>query len=189
MKLLEKYKSIVEKFTPKNSIIKIIRVLNSLIKDKIIEDYSIGGATALMHYSIPMLTEDVDVFISLKNQELLINFEPLYKYLKNKYNAKIDKEYIIINEIPIQFLLPQKDSLTDEAFNNSNIIDIERNEVKIFQFEYLIAIMIQLNKPKYRARLFQVIQENKYDKIKLNKILSKYNLLDKWKQINLGLVA
>lgn len=170
------------KFNESFSFSKIIFILEDMIKNNVIEDYALGGATALLNYSTPHLTEDIDIFIDVKQSGLLVNLSKIYSFLVDKYDAKIKSEYLIIQGNPIQFLLPG-DSLTQEAFENYSVVSIQGRKLHIFSLEYLIAIMLNLNKAKYRERLRIVKEENKFDEKVLFKILQKYKLIDKWNLI------
>ena len=167
------------KFTENFQMKKVIKVLDDLKNKKIVEDYVIGGATALLYYSTPALTEDIDVFITLKQSSILINISPIYNYLIKKYKAYTKNEYIFVDNNPIQFLVPG-DKLTEEAFNNSKEVTVQGKQFKIFSLEYLIAIMLQLGKSKYRERLRLVKEEKKYNSTVLDRILNKYKLVEKW---------
>ena len=47
-------------------IAKTISVINQMMADSIIENYALGGATAVIFYTEPIATEDVDIFVHLK---------------------------------------------------------------------------------------------------------------------------
>jgi len=172
------------KFSENFNLPEIIDILNDVEKNGIVEDYVIGGATALLYYSTPHLTEDIDVFIKKKQKGLLFSLTDLYDFLKKKYRAKEEREYLIIKGNPIQFLIPG-DKITQEAFDNANRVTVKGKAFKIFSLEFIIAIMLFLGKSKYKERLRIVKEENKYNNNKLIKILSKYNLLDKWNKIEI----
>ena len=170
------------KFSESFQMPEVIDMLNEVEKNDIIEDYVIGGATALLYYSTPHLTDDIDVFIKKQQKGLLFSLTDLYDFPKKKYRAKVEGEFLIIKGNPIQFLVPG-DAITQDAFDHSNKVEIKGKKFKIFSLEYLIAIMLFLGKSKYRERLRIVKNENQYDKTKLLKILNKYNLEDKWNKI------
>ena len=148
-----------------------------MIKDNIIEGYCLGGATALSYYSTPVMTEDIDIFITLKSSSLIVDLTPVSEYIKKKEkDVKVEGQYIIISGLVVQFILPY-DKLSQEGYDSR----IKTSEgFYIYELEYLMAMMIELSKPKYRYRLSML---DDYDTNKLNKILKKHNLLDKWKKI------
>jgi len=172
------------KFSETFQMPEIIDMLNDLEKNNIIEDYVIGEATALLYYSTPHLTDDIDVFIKKKQKGILFSFTDLYEFLKNKYKAKEEGEFLIIKGNPIQFLV-SGDKLTQEAFNHPNNVQIRGKKFKIFSLEYLIAIMLFLGKSKYRERLRIIKDENRYNVNILNNILHNYSLLEKWIKIEI----
>ena len=53
---------------------KTLQVINQLEKEKIIDGYAMGEATALLFYTEPALTFDIDVFVFLpKTKNVLGN--------------------------------------------------------------------------------------------------------------------
>jgi hypothetical protein len=170
------------KFSETFQMPEIIDILNDLENNDIVEDYVIGGATALLYYSTPHLTDDIDVFIKKKQKGLLFSLSDLYEFLKRKYKAVEEGEFLIIKGNPLQFLVPG-DKITQEAFDNPNIVNVKGKKFKIFSLEYIIGIMLYLGKSKYKERLRIVKEENQYNDKELNTILKKYNLLDKWGRV------
>jgi acyl-CoA hydrolase len=61
--------------------------------------------------------------------------------------------------------------------------------VKVFALEYLMAIMIQLNKPKYRERLRVLLEEKLFDEQKLSGILHAHGLFQRWEGLRNQLKA
>lgn len=161
----------------------VIRTLDELVHKKIIKDYVIGGATALMYFSPPTLTEDIDVFVYLENQSgSLIDLGPLYTYLVEKKAATAHGQYLIVDGFPVQFLVPY-DELSKEAFNNAVHATIKNLRFKVFDLEYLMAIMIQLAKDKYRERLHLLYRKGLYDEAKLDVLLERFGLKDRWSRM------
>jgi hypothetical protein len=167
------------KFNESFNFEKIVDIIEDLKEQNLIIDFCLGGATALLYYSTPHLTEDIDIFINLKRKGILFSLTEIYEYLKITYNAKEKGEFILINDNPIQFLLPG-DKLTHESFDEAKFISINGKKFKIFSLEFLIAIMLNLNKSKYKERLRIVKEENQFNSSILTNILKKYKLIDRW---------
>ena len=162
----------------------IIDILDELKNANLITDYALGGSVALLYYTKPeFITDDVDIFISFESESLIFDLSNIYDYLKTHYNAKEEKEWIVIQGIPIQFLAPDS-GLHGEAFKAAQTIKVDDKTFKIFTLEYLIAIMVFLNRPKYKARLLLIMQENEFDTSKLFPILKEYDLLNKWNRLH-----
>lgn len=161
---------------------KVVQTLDEMVQDGLIEDYVIGGATAVLYYSIPhFITEDIDVFVYMKGSKNspLIDLSPLYNYLVSRKAARIQGEYVVVDEFPIQFLVPY-DDLSKEAFAHAIEVTPDRLRFKIFSLEYSMAIMIQLGKAKYVERLRVIVKHELFDTTTLNALLERFNLTTKW---------
>lgn len=157
----------------------VFQTLDELVTHKIIEDYVVGGATALIYYSTPTLTEDIDVFVVMKEQGALVDLSRIYAYLQQTKGARVEAEYVFIDGFPVQFLVPY-DGLSNDAFEKAVWVDYGGRKVKVFALEYLMAIMIQLNKPKYRERLRLLLESKIYDTQMLDNILTAHDLVAQW---------
>lgn len=163
---------------------KTIEIINSLEKEGVISGYAMGGATALLFYAEPDLTFDVDIFVLIssdKDKNGIITLSPIYKTLEAK-GYKAQKEHIIIEGIPVQFI-PAYNPLVEEAVNDYSIKEYERVKVKVLKIEYLFAIMVDTNRPKDRGRILKLLDEVTYDKNLLKTILKRHSLLDKWEKL------
>ena len=160
---------------------RVIRALDEMVKDDVITDHVIGGATALLYFSEPTFTEDIDVFVYLKHQGsgTIVDLSPLYEYLTSKKGYRHDGDYILVEGFPVQFIVPY-DALSEEAFSKAAVVSLAGNRMKIFDIEYLIAIMLQLGKRKYRERLRILIEDKPFDDAKLVDVLTRFGLLEKW---------
>lgn len=109
-----------------------------MVKEEIIEDYVIGGATALLYFSEPTFTEDIDVFVYLKQKGssgAIVDMSPLYEYLIISKGHRHDGDYILMEGFPVQFIVPY-DGLSVEAFSESVVVSLVGKRAKIFDIEY-----------------------------------------------------
>ncbi len=159
-------------------------VLNSLETEGVIRRYAVGGAFALLFYTEPSLTYDEDIFVFLPGQSTgtLISLDSLYRHLESK-GYKPDKEHVIIDGVPIQFI-PAYNLLIEEALRAAIEMDYKGSKVRVLKLEYLIAIMLNTNRPKDRARVGQVVADTPYDKPLLQRILKQYNLEKRWEVLS-----
>ena len=159
----------------------VIQILDEMVKDDIITDYVIGGATALLYFSEPTFTEDIDVFVHLKQQgsSVIVDMSPLYEHLTTRKGYRHDGDYVLVEGFPVQFIVPY-DALSVEAFSKAAVVSLAGNRVKIFDIEYLIAIMLQLGKRKYRERLRILVEDRPFDDATLIDVLTRFGLLEKW---------
>ena len=162
----------------------IVDIIEELKKEKLLKDYVLGGSVALLYYTQPtILTTDIDIFITPIKNSSIFDLSDIYNYLKTEYKAEEKKEWIEIKGNPIQFLSPDK-GLHGDAFKNAVKVTVGNKKFKIFTLEYLIAIMLFYYKQKYEDRLKQIMREKKYKIQKLSPILKKYNLENRWTNLN-----
>lgn len=154
---------------------KALKVINDLLEQGIIKKYAIGGGIAAIFYMEPILTYDVDIFVvpAEENDGLLV-LSSLYEYLKKK-GYYPDKEHIVIEGIPVQFL-PVFNELIEEAVNEAAGKKYKNINTKVIKVEYLIAIMLQTYRPKDKERVLKALSEAEIDRELLAKILEKFNL-------------
>jgi len=131
-----------------------------------------------LYYVEPLLTYDLDIFF-IPVEEGIDVLAPIYKYLKEK-GYKTQKEYLMIEGVPVQFI-PVYNELVREAVLDTAEVKYGKINTKVLGLEYLVAIMLQTNRPKDRERLVKIFEEVKVDLRFLKKILKKFNLLDRYK--------
>lgn len=156
---------------------KTLKRIRELQNRKIIGDFAIGGGIAVLYYVEPLLTYDLDIFF-IPVEESLDVLSPVYNYMREK-GYKFDKEHVIIEGIPVQFL-PVYNELVNEAVQESVEAKYGRIKTKVLGLEYLVAIMLQTYRTKDRERLIKIFEEAEVDFRLLRKILKKYNLHDKY---------
>lgn len=155
-------------------------------EQNIIFEYAVGGATALIYYFEPIQTQDIDIFVYLKNQkDLLVNLEPIYNFMKSN-GGVVKNEYIIIHNTPVQFLIPYN-PLIEESIKNANTVIFMGELLRIFTLEHLMAVMVQTSRGKDKARLEEILKAQiEFDYNKWTEILSRFDLADKWNKIKTG---
>ena len=152
---------------------------------KIIQEYGIGGATALIYYFEPIQTQDIDVFVVIDSSSLLASLRPIYEFLEQN-GGEVKDKYIIIHNTPVQFLVPYN-PLIDAALKDCIEASYADTWVRIFSFEYLMAIMIQTGRGKDKARLEEILKVKlAFNQDKLQSILTEFELSYKWEKIQSG---
>ena len=158
---------------------KTLEIINKLQKERIIRKYAIGGGIASIVYIEPIITYDLDIFfVPIKEEKSILNLSPIYEWLKNK-GYKPDKEHIIIEGIPVQFI-PVYNELIIDAVENAIEINYQNAKIKVVKPGYLIAIMLQTFRPKDKERIIKLIDEAEIDSSFLQKILQKHRLKEKF---------
>jgi len=160
---------------------KTLEVINKMQEAKLFEKYAIGGAIASIFYIEPITTYDLDIFIILsRTSQSLISLSPIYDWL-NQRGYQIEKEHVIIKGIPVQFI-PAYNELVTEAVNNALRKKFRKVITHVIRPEYLIAIMLDTYRAKDRERITRFLKETEIDFHYLEKILIKYNLINKFKK-------
>ena len=159
-----------------------LEVINQMQADGIIGRYAIGGAVGATFYLEPVATLDIDVFVSFEKAagSSLISISPIYDYLTAR-RYKPEKEYIIIGGWPVQFLAPG-DALVEEALEQAVETEVENVKTRVMTAEHLTAIALQTGRAKDAARVLQFIESGTLDTDRLEAILKRHSLIEKWKQ-------
>jgi hypothetical protein len=159
-----------------------LEVINRMQADGIIGKYAIGGAVGATFYLEPAATLDIDVFVSLHKAagSSLLTVQPIYDYLR-AHGHKSEKEYIIIEDWPVQFL-PPADGLDEEALAQAVETELDGVRTWVMTAEHLVAIALRTGRSKDFARILQFIESGVIRAEKLDQILKHHGLLAKWEQ-------
>jgi len=141
----------------------VLRAANELVAAGLIEDYALGGALAAIYYTEPVTTYDADIIFITKDKTLGAGIPAIYEHLQSK-GWRIEREHLLIKDFPVQFLAAS--GLTEEAVRNA----------KRIEYEYIIAIAASVGRHKDFARIEQMLDQVKIDKLLLDDILRRYNL-------------
>ena len=157
-----------------------LEVINRMQADGVIGKYAIGGAVGATFYLEPSATLDIDIFVTFPTPRgsSLLTIAPIYNYLASR-GYKTEKEYIVIDGWPVQFL-PPNNALDEEALEQAIETEVERVRTRVMTAEHLAAIALKTGRAKDFARILQFIESGVLDADKLDPILSRHGLLAKW---------
>ncbi len=158
----------------------IFTVLNEMQTDGVIGSYAIGGAVGATFYLEPVATLDIDVFVHFSASEgsLLLTLSPVYEYLLAQ-GYRAEGEYVVIGDWPVQFL-PPPGPLEEEAISEANQTDVDGVPLRVMSAEHLVAIALATGRAKDFSRILQFIEAGVLDSTKLDAILARHHLLEKW---------
>lgn len=159
-----------------------LEMINRMQADGIIGKYAIGGAVGATFYLDPSATLDVDIFVTLPvaPASSLLSLTPIYEYL-TACGGRIEGEYIVIGEWPVQFL-PPCDALEREAIDEAMQTEVERVTTWVMRAEHLAAIALRTGRAKDHARILQFLEQNAVDRHKLQAVFTRHALIPKWKR-------
>lgn len=129
----------------------------------------------------PFFTRNLDIFITLaaeNKQTKLITLTPIYNYLEKKGYKEWVGQWIVISGIPVEFI--PAEGLAEEAVENAIEIQYEMVKTKVIVPEYLIALLTKAGREKDIIKIRMLLEQAKIDRAKLENILIKYNLNEKF---------
>ncbi len=159
-----------------------LQVINQMVSDGVIGQYAIGGAIGATFYLEPVATFDLDVFISFKNMpgSSLVTLAPIYDYLtRPPHLGKIENEHLMIEGWPVQFL-PPGSPLEEEALAEAIETDVDGISTRVMTAEHLVAIALKTGRAKDKLRITQFRESNCLNVDKLEQIIARHGLLEKW---------
>ena len=164
-----------------SSIRQVVETVNRLQKDDVIRQYAIGGAVGATFYIEPVATMDVDIFVVFRTEpdQVLLNRKPLYGDLAFD-GCRVEGEHVVIAGWPVQFL-PPSGPLGEEALAGAISFDIEGVSARVCTAEHLAAIALQTGRAKDKARLLQFAEAAFLDADRLQDILTRHGLVDRWR--------
>ena len=157
-----------------------LAVINQMQADGVMGKYAIGGAVGATFYLEPVATLDIDIFVSFQKAGSLLTVSPIYDYLTAR-GFKAEKEYIIIEKWPVQFL-PPGNALVEEALAQAGETKLEGVTTWVMTAEHLTAMALQTGRAKDFSRILQFIESGTLAPDKLDQILARHGLLAKWEQ-------
>ena len=158
----------------------VYRAIDEMETEGVVEDYAIGGGMAALFYAETTPTFDIDVFVIVPKQGLLIDLSSIYDWARNK-GFEVREEYLILHGVPVQVLVANE-GLETEAIKNAKMIPFGGFDVAVMKPEYLVALYIQTGGDKRRGRARDLFAQDAIDNEYLKDVLKRYNLIEKWHQ-------
>lgn len=160
-----------------SSFAEAVVALNELKESRLVEDYAIGGAMAIVFWAEAIPTFDVDVLVLLPPSDAhLISLAPIYAWATER-SYEITTEHILIDEVPVQFL-PAYNPLAEEAVREASTLQYNGLPVRVIRPEYLIALSLdpaaKTSRRKERAAMLR--ETANVDQGLLEELMTRYNL-------------
>jgi len=157
---------------------KTLSILNEMQSEKIIGRYAIGGAIAAFIYVEPAFTADIDIFVIMDGASL-DPLGPINDWLKGRGYDKYVREGLLIEGWAVQFI-PASNPLEKDALARAIPVDLEGVQTWIFSQEHLMALCLELGRPKDHARLASFLLGKTYDEKLFMEIINRFDLAKKW---------
>ena len=153
----------------------VFAVLNELQAERVVEDYAVGGAMAVLFYAEPARTYDVDVFVLMPGSgEGLVDLSRLYGWLGDR-GFPPDAEHVLIHSVPVQFL-PAYNALVEEAVKEARRLNYDDTPVRVVSPEHLVALALQAGGSRRRERAAQLLESGAVDRIMLRRLLETHGI-------------
>lgn len=159
-----------------DSFAEAVAAINDLKRDGVVSDYAVGGAMAVIFWSEPTPTFDLDVFVLLEQSGVLVSLDPIYSWARQRGYPE-HAEHILIAGLPVQ-VIPAHNELAVEAVATAADLDYEGRPVRVIRPEYLIAMYLE-ETARTRKRLERVaglLEAQDLDRTLLNDLLQRYKL-------------
>jgi hypothetical protein len=158
------------------SFVDALRAVASLKQEGVVEEYALAGAMAIIFWTDPVPTYDLDVLVFLPEAPgMLLSLDSIYAWAKrNKFPAS--EEHLLIHGVPTQFL-PSPSPLADEAVRSATELDYEGVLVRVTRPEYLIALYLEpaARSPRRRERAALLMELAGLNQHLLRDIMNRYD--------------
>jgi hypothetical protein len=153
------------------SFLNALRALEELKRLGIVEDYAIAGAMALVFWTEPIPTYDLDVL-----ETPIVSLGSIYQWAAARGHP-LDGEHVIVEGLPVQFL-PSHNELADEAIEKAATLDYEGVAVRVVRPEYLIALYLEpsARTSKRRERAAALIEAPGTDRSLVQELIHRFKL-------------
>ena len=132
-----------------------LRALNDMKADSVVSEYAVAGAMAILFWSEPIPTYDLDVLV---------------------HGFRSEKEHIIIEDLPVQFV-PAHNALADEAIETAAEVTYAGTSVRVVRPEYLIALYLEGSAATAKlARAAALRESGKIDEALLRDLAQRFKI-------------
>ena len=161
---------------PMDSFAEALGAIRDLKGEGVVTDYAVGGAMALVFWSEPATTFDIDVFVLMEQKGVLVSLEPIYAWAR-RHGYPEQHEHLIVSGIPVQ-IIPAHNQLAVEAVANAADLEYEGRSVRVIRPEYLVAMYLEesARTQKRLARVAALLDEGNLDMTLLEDVVKRYGL-------------
>ena len=153
-----------------------IAALNDMKRERVVIDYAVGGAMAIIFWSEPTATFDLDVFVLQEQAGPLVSLGGIYSWARARGYREQD-EHILISDLPVQ-VIPAHNALATEAVQQAVGFEYEGQPVRVIRPEYLIAMYLEesARTQKRLERAAALLDEGNLDRQLLDRLVERYKL-------------
>ena len=154
-----------------------LRAINSLKEAGVIQEYAVAGAMAIIFWTEPVPTYDLDILVFLPAQPgPLVNLDSVYRWAGAR-GYPVSEEHVIVEGVPTQ-IIPSPNRLADEAVQSAELLEYEGVRVRVVRPEYLIALYLEpsARTPRRQERAALLMEWPGLSRVLLDEILKRHGL-------------
>lgn len=151
--------------------------LDEIKREGVVSEYAIAGALALLFWSEPVPTYDLDVLVFLpESSGPIVSLDPIYRWAERR-GYRSEKEHIVIEGLPVQFV-PAHNALADEAIETAAELSYGNMRIRVVRPEYLIALYLEGSAAtlKRRERAAALRESGKTDETLLRDLAQRFKI-------------
>ena len=157
---------------------KTLQVINQMKSKGLIDDYAIGGNVGVIFYTEPFNNEQLDVFVNSMSYKGSLT--PILNYLVEQGYQWNGDRAIAIERYPVNFIAA--DALEKEAIIDAKAAEYYGVKIRIMTPEYLVALHLRAGNSL--DQVIKLLEQVILEKKKLDDILGRYKLTDKFNPYN-----
>lgn len=158
----------------------VYRVLNAMQEGGIVERYAVGEGMAALFYTETTRTYDIDIFVVIQQQGMLVDLSPIYDWARTR-GYGVEREYLMIHGVPVQILVAGG-GLENEAVQNAQNLDYDGVPVPVIKPEYLILLYLRAGGAKRRGRVADLIEAGA-DSAEITRLAMCFDLEHEWQAV------
>jgi hypothetical protein len=154
-----------------------LAALNEMKAAGVVRDYAVSGAMALVFWTEPVATYDLDVLVWLPPAEgPIVTLDAVYGWLAAR-GWQAHAEHVMVDGVPVQ-LLPAHNALADEALRTAATLDYAGVPARVVRPEYLVALYLepQARTAKRRERAAALCEDPGFDHQLLQTVMARFGL-------------
>jgi hypothetical protein len=166
---------------------KAIEVVTQLAARGVVKDYAITGAVAALAYVEPMLTQDLDILVSVADLDQrpsgLVLLTSLDQALADLGYSDRSDVGVLVEGWPVQFI-PVASDLDAECLREAHEIDIAGDpplRARVVKPEHVVAKALSIGRLKDLARVETFLEQGAVELTALKAVLERHHLGAAWK--------
>lgn len=164
-----------------------IEVVTKLAERGVIKNYAITGAVAALAYIEPMLTQDLDILVSVDHLEQrpsgLVLLGPIEQALADAGYAERSDVGVLVEGWPVQFI-PVAGELDEDSLRTAQEIEIAGPPMlraRVVRPEFVVAKAVSVGRLKDLARVETFLDQHAVDLPSLKAVLERHGLSQAWR--------